>query len=352
MKFKFTRDKSKQHTFIITGGLGFIGSNIVKWLFELKHKIYIFDINNSKFLEKYYNTLSKKEQELFNTNIIIKNKDIKNLNLEDCADIDLFDIDLIIHLASVVGVNNVIYNNYPTYDSLLININIMRIAKDYNIPVLFTSSSEIYNDNIEINNYSNIVIPNPKGHKRGGYAAQKIASEYMFKELDYNTVIRFFNITGPGQEVKSGMVLPIFIEKIRNNLPIQINKKTERLFTNINHYLTKDFLIDIILNQEIYNNDCINIGLSETITKRDDDINIKNLIFVVKCIIDVVNPNYDSKLIHYVDEIYNEEINKRIIKIPDNKILSRCFKNEEYLINIDYEIYLKELIKDINNYQE
>ena len=88
---------------LITGGAGFIGYHLAKLLLSKNYFVEITDILNVEdFDEDLKELLCKKNCNYIKCNILEENE-IKNLPK---------NYDLIIHLAAIVGVENVISNSY------------------------------------------------------------------------------------------------------------------------------------------------------------------------------------------------------------------------------------------------
>ncbi len=353
-------------TVLITGGHGFIGSHITTWLFELGYKVLVFDRYNpefghdgkSRYLRYYYEHLSDKLKDKFDKRVLF----LSELETK-------LEVHLLIHLASEVGVSNVINNKFCTADSLRLNLRVFDYVLARNIPLIFSSSSEIYGDCTTIDDETPSSIPVCSTSLRGGYAAQKLASEFMFMDLPHFTGVRFFNITGAGQEVSSGMVLPNFIEKIRKEKTIQVNKKAVRVFTNIDSVQIKDQIIGIIEESfdkidNLFNKKIINIGLSfQHLGIEDFAGGMDNSLYYLSNIPRFIhgtikNPKYWNNYKHHVcyqDSFYSTEINKRLLKSsPDCIYKWKWYREdqEEIFQPLNYEEYFKILICDINCYQQ
>ena len=123
---------------LITGGAGFIGYHLAKLLTLKGYFVEITDILNiDHFDEDLKKLLSKKNCNYIKCNILEKNE-INNLSK---------DYDFIIHLAAIVGVENVISNSYGvlTQNQLML-FNILTFAKTQkqNPKFIFASTSEVY----------------------------------------------------------------------------------------------------------------------------------------------------------------------------------------------------------------
>ncbi len=210
--------KSKLQKVVITGGAGFIGSNLVSHLYENgTDEILIIDD---------FSTGSLKNIENFNKLKIINSRieDIKNL--ED----ELSGFDFCFHLAAGVGVKYIMDNV-----SKALNTNIQATHKIFNacskmkIPILITSTSEVYGvseDSVWTEETKSLLGPPTK--LRWSYATSKLIDEFMalaeFNDGKLNPIIvRLFNIIGPNQSSEFGMVVPKFVEAALENRDIIIH---------------------------------------------------------------------------------------------------------------------------------
>ena len=251
--------------FIITGGAGFIGSTLVKALLEKgAESILIIDDLSTGSESNISSVLNDERIEFINSRI----EDVDNLdNL-------LSSYDFCYHLAAGVGVQYIMEN---LSDSLLTNIlathKVLESCQTNNIPVLLTSTSEVYGvaeDDVWTEDTKSLIGPTTK--LRWSYAASKMIDEFialsLYEEGKISPIIvRLFNIIGPNQLSKFGMVVPKFIEAALNNEDITIHGdgSQSRSFTwvdDVVNYLIK--LPEIKPYGEIFN-----IGQTEEITIKD-----------------------------------------------------------------------------------
>ena len=274
---------------IVTGGAGFIGSHLVKKLIDngAEEILVIDDLSTGKA----ENIKDFKEVEFLNKKI----EEIDNLaevfnNFEFCY-----------HLAAGVGVQYIMEN---LSKSLLTNIEgthkVFEACKNNNIPVLITSTSEIYGTSEEkewTEETKSLIGPTTK--LRWSYAASKMIDEFLalseFEEGTLNPIIvRLFNIIGPNQLPDYGMVVPKFINAALNNEPIVIHGdgSQSRSFTWVQDVV--DYFIK--LSELKAYGEIFNIGQTEEIT-------IKGL---AELIIKTVNS--DSEIIYKDhEEIYGKK---------------------------------------------
>ena len=251
--------------FIITGGAGFIGSNLVKALLEKGAESILIIDDFSTGSESNISTILNDERiEFINSRI----EDVDNLD-------NLFSsYDFCYHLAAGVGVQYIMEN---LSDSLLTNIlathKVLESCQTNNIPVLLTSTSEVYGvaeDDVWTEDTKSLIGPTTK--LRWSYAASKMIDEFialsLYEEGKISPIIvRLFNIIGPNQLSKFGMVVPKFIEAALKDEDITIHGdgSQSRSFTwvdDVVNYLIK--LAEIKAYGEIFN-----IGQTEEITIKD-----------------------------------------------------------------------------------
>ena len=251
--------------FIITGGAGFIGSTLVKALLEKgAESILIIDDLSTGSESNISSVLNDERIEFINSRI----EDVDNLD-------NLFSsYDFCYHLAAGVGVQYIMEN---LSDSLLTNIlathKVLESCQTNNIPVLLTSTSEVYGvaeDDVWTEDTKSLIGPTTK--LRWSYAASKMIDEFialsLYEEGKISPIIvRLFNIIGPNQLSKFGMVVPKFIEAALKDEDITIHGdgSQSRSFTwvdDVVNYLIK--LAEIKPYGEIFN-----IGQTEEITIKD-----------------------------------------------------------------------------------
>ena len=248
--------------FIVTGGAGFIGSHLVKKLIDNgAEKILVIDDLSTGKLDNIKDFAQ----------VEFKNKKIEEIDNLD----ELFkDYEFCYHLAAGVGVQYIMDN---LSKSLLTNIEgthkVFEACKKSNIPVLITSTSEIYgtSEEKEWSEETKSLI-GPTSKLRWSYAASKMIDEFLalseYEEGTLNPIIvRLFNIIGPNQLPDFGMVVPKFIHAALNNEPIVVHGdgSQSRSFTwveDVVEYFVK--LAELKAYGEIFN-----IGQTEEISIND-----------------------------------------------------------------------------------
>ena len=203
---------------LVTGGAGFVGTNLIKRLLKDGHKVASMDNYSTGY----------KENEQEGCNYI--NCNLEDLNQPTLFDKELFNIldgvDTIFHMAalariqpSIVNPTTAINNNFDS------TLNVLEWARKNNIPVVFAGSSSFHH-----------------GLWGSPYAWSKHAGEQLCKLYSNvydlpTSICRFYNVYGPHQ-LESGTyatVLGIFEKQHREGKPLTVTGDGEqrRDFTHI-----------------------------------------------------------------------------------------------------------------------
>jgi UDP-glucuronate decarboxylase len=194
---------------LITGGMGFIGSNLRDFLIEKGHKITCVDNLSSG------SNIGK--------GILIK-ADVVTFDFDSLPD----DIAQIYHLACPASPK--MYQRDPIHTAktnFIGTMNVLEFAKKRGIRVLLTSTSEVYGDPLEHPQketyWGNV---NPIGIRSCYDEGKRIAETLMF---DYHRVygvdirvVRIFNTYGPNMDKDDGRVVSNFVCQTLQNKDITI----------------------------------------------------------------------------------------------------------------------------------
>jgi UDP-glucose 4-epimerase len=204
---------------LVTGGAGFIGSHLCDRLISEGHHVTALDDVSTGQLSN----LAKLDKcPRFN----LVTGSVLDINLVERL---VASSDYVFHLAAAVGVFNIVNN---PLSSLLTNIrgteNVLSEAHVSGVPVILSSSSEVYGKNIadSLRESDDRILGSPT-MLRWSYSEAKAIDEsltyayYVEKQLE-TRIARFFNTVGPRQRGNYGMVLPRFIESALRNEPITI----------------------------------------------------------------------------------------------------------------------------------
>ena len=234
---------------IITGGAGFIGSNLAENLSKNYKEVIIIDNLYTGKIE--------------NIKDIIENKNVKFIK-GSISDINLLKntfkkTDYIFHLAAIASVSKSIKDPIQTIDvNVNGTLNVLLAAKQNNVKkVIFSSSCAVYGNP----NYFPIDEA-AETKPLSPYAASKLIGEYycdfFSKKFNLSTIsLRYFNIYGPKQDPENeyAAVIPKFICRVINNKSPIINGNGEqtRDFTYVNDVIKANILAAKSKSNGFYN---------------------------------------------------------------------------------------------------
>lgn len=198
---------------LVTGGTGFIGSNLVNKLVELDYQVEVID-NNLSDAGKINKKANYHHYDL---------SDVNNLNQVSRI---LNSVDSVFHLAAKARVQPSIDDPVGyELNNTLSTVNILKACVDSDVRrFVYSSSSSVYGDNDNMPLKENFK-PNPLSP----YGAQKYYGEILcntFAEVyDIETVsLRYFNVYGEGQNIGGAysLVIGIFFDQMLNGKPLTI----------------------------------------------------------------------------------------------------------------------------------
>lgn len=261
---------------LITGGAGFIGSHLAHALIKKRNEVYVIDnlstgsIQNIKDLMQYKNFH-------FSMDTILNKALMKKL---------IEKVDIIYHLAAAVGVKYIIDN---PLDSIRINVTgteiVLELANELGKKkVVIASTSEIYGKNMSHKSSfkeSDDRLLGPTTITRWSYSCTKALDEFLslayYREKKLPVVIvRFFNICGPGQTGRYGMVIPRFVKCALLNQPITIygDGRQTRSFTHVDDAISA---VTRLANDKKCVGEIFNLGNPNSISIEELAVKIKRL---------------------------------------------------------------------------
>lgn len=220
-------------TALVTGGAGFIGSNLVQLLIDQGIKVRVLDNLSTGYL----NNISSLSAEFIRGDV--RNFEVMRESMRG--------IDVIFHLAAHIG--NVKSLENPEIDAQINAIgaiNVLEAARKANVQrIVYSSSAAIFGELL--------TMPIAEDHPQNPdspYGVSKLAAEkYMltYSKLYDITVIclRYFNVYGVHQRYDAyGNVIPIFADRLITAKPITIYGTGEqtRDFVNVDDVARANFL--------------------------------------------------------------------------------------------------------------
>jgi len=247
---------------LITGGAGFIGSNLADKLIETNEIIVIDNFNDYYSPDVKYTNISG--------NIGRKNYKLYKNDICDKAILeDIFKqhkIDVVVHIAASAGVRYSIEKpELFVQTNYMGTVNILELMKKYDVrKLIFASSSSVYGNSNEKYFSENLEVNKPISP----YAATKLACEQIIYTYSYlysikSICLRFFTVYGPKQ--RPDLAISKFINLImqKKSIPVYGDGNTYRDYTYI------DDIVSGIVSAIDYNKtnyEIINLGGGEPIT--------------------------------------------------------------------------------------
>lgn len=187
--------------FIVTGGTGFIGNNIVRQLLKQKHTPIVIDSLYRGNIEN-----------ISSLDVKFHKVDIRDFNqLRDIVK----NSDGIFHEAALTDVQESFTRQQEYID---VNVkgteNIFRIAKEFDLKVVYASSSSVYGNPKKIP-----ISENSERHPINPYGKTKLDDELLAEKYSKDNVsiigLRYFNVYGKGQIGSYAGVITKFINRLK-----------------------------------------------------------------------------------------------------------------------------------------
>ena len=283
MNFK---EKLENKKILVTGGAGFIGSNLVEKLLELGTIVTVLDNFSTGYkhnIEPFFN----------NKNFTLIEGDIRDL--ETCKKACKYQ-DYILHEAALGSVPRSI-NDPITSNEVNVNgfLNILISAKDAGVKrVIYAASSSTYGDSKSIPKVENII-----GNPLSPYAITKYVNELyadIFKIYNFDTIgLRYFNVFGRKQDSNGAYaaVIPKFVIQLLNHQSPTINGdgSYSRDFTYIDNVIQMN-LLALTTDKEEALNQIYNTAVGDRTT-------IKDMAELLKKYLSVYDPEISQIEIQY-----------------------------------------------------
>jgi UDP-glucose 4-epimerase len=201
---------------LITGGGGFVGSHLSEALLARGDEVFILEAGGTS-----------KVRHLFgHPRFRVVRDSVMSLDILDSL---IAQVDLVFHLAAVVGVEH--YVGDP-YEVLNVNVNgtqnVLKVAFKYGRKVVFSSTSEVYGRNPKLPwaEDDDRVLGSTQ-IDRWCYSTSKAVGEHFcfaYHRLGLPvTVTRYFNVYGPRlDKIDVGRIITIFMGQLLRNEPLTV----------------------------------------------------------------------------------------------------------------------------------
>lgn len=248
--------------YLVTGGAGFIGSNLVEKLVKDGNQVFVVDDLSMGKIENLVGIDKNGYQ--FCEHSITDKKFMSNLLQEK-------SFDYIVLLAAVASVADSIERPYETHlVNQEANINILETIRKYHLPVkkvLFSSSAAVYGNLPDLPKKETSRVDPLTPYAVDKYATERFVINYGRLYHIPTVATRFFNVYGPKQNPQSPYsgVLSIITECLKNNTKFTLfgDGSQERDFVYIEDVVKALLLLlHSTAQHEVYN---VATGNSETL---------------------------------------------------------------------------------------
>lgn len=219
---------------LVTGGAGFIGSNLVDKLLELGHKVVVIDDESSECNKEFY----------WN-----ENADNYKIDIADYyATRSLYDeVDVVFHLAAESRIQPAIENPIRAVTTNTVGTcTVLQCAREAGVKrVIYSSTSSAYGRNTPP------CVEDMREDCLNPYSVSKVAGEKlckMYYELyGLETIIlRYFNVYGERQPLKGhyAPVIGLFLRQAKNGEPLTIvgDGEQRRDFTHVSDVVNANII--------------------------------------------------------------------------------------------------------------
>ena len=241
--------------YIVTGGAGFIGSNLVDLLVEEGHEVHVID------------NFSTGKKENCNKKAKYFELDISDYSNYDNIKTILMGSDGVFHLAALPRVQESIEN--PLHfekNNTLSTINILKACSDLKVKrLVYSASSSAYGNTIKLPSKEedpvDPISPYAMQKYYGEIACRMFANVYGVETVS----LRYFNVYGERQNLEGAyaLVMCVFARQRLNNRPLTIRGDGEqrRDFTHVKDVSKANILA--MSSEKVGSGEVINIGSSD-----------------------------------------------------------------------------------------
>ena len=251
---------------LITGGAGFLGSHLANALLKEGHTVAILDDLSTGSIQNIRELKSQGNLHYWIDSL--ENRPLLSELVDEC--------DIIFHLAAAVGVRLIVESPVRTIETNVTGTElVLKAASKKKKPVFVASTSEVYGKSAQVPfREDDDLVLGATTRGRWSYAASKLVDEFLalayWKEKKLPVyVARFFNIVGPRQSSRYGMVLPNFVSQAMTGQDVTVfgSGKQTRCFCHVGDAVSA--ILCLVQKPEALG-EIFNIG-------SDDEISIEDL---------------------------------------------------------------------------
>jgi len=230
-------------TCLVTGGAGFIGSNLTQTLLNEGRTVVCLDTNpHGNWCDGSYNYVGSINNTQLLTDLI-----------------ERYDVDTIFHMAAKTSLQESIENPVETiHNNVTGTANVLDVAKRFGVKkVVFSSTCAMYtSDDLVFDQDENTWIDCKNPYALSKHLGEQLCKSYR-DDISIN-VLRYFNVYGNGHRVDGAYppVMAIFIDRYKNDLPLEIvgSGEQRRDFVNVIDVVRANIMMaDSTIDYGVYN---------------------------------------------------------------------------------------------------
>lgn len=238
---------------LITGGAGFIGSNLSRHLLNRGHEVAIYDDLSSGLHSNVQSEVNFLQGTLIDLPLL--KKIVKN-------------IDCVVHLGARGSVPRSIKNPIQTHEiNSTGTLNVLESCREYGVRYIFSSSSSVYGANMALPKNEQMVLKPLTPYGASKMAGEALSLAYANSYSLPVTTFRFFNIFGPWQrpDHEYAAVIPKWIWQAMENKGITVfgDGNQTRDFTSVSTVVE---IITISIEKSITHAEPINLAFGNRIS--------------------------------------------------------------------------------------
>jgi UDP-glucose 4-epimerase len=289
-------------SYLVTGGAGFIGSNLIDALLARGDSVIALDDLSQGCVDNV-------EQASTNPRFLLVEGDVRDHELLDEL---VRECEIVVHLAARIGLKLVVASALKTLEANVDGTQtVLNTASRYRRRTLVASTSEVYGLTAKIPSSENdpICFGSPT-RARWSYAASKALDEFLALALHREqglpaTVVRLFNTVGPRQTGRYGMVIPRFVSQALANEPLTVygDGSQTRCFCSVDDVV---WGLLTLLDDDTSVGDVFNLGNPHEIA----------IIDLAKRVIDLVGSTSAIRHVPF-EEAYESGFEEIVRRVPD-----------------------------------
>ena len=287
---------------LITGGAGFIGSHLTDALLNRGDSVSVLDNLSTGSIENIQR-LQERPRFSFTHGALNDNHVLDRLASR---------ADAIVHLAAAVGVHLILERPTQTIETNVLGTHaLLAAARRYGCHTLIASTSEVYgkSEALPFSEDDDLIL-GPPNRTRWVYAATKLLDEFLAFAAHQEfglplTIMRLFNVVGPRQTGRFGMVLPRFVNQALRGQPLTVygDGTQTRCFCHVSDIVRA---MVALLGQTTTSGQIYNIGSNHELTIRE----------LAEQIVDRTNSTSSIRYLPY-DQAYSAGFEDMRRRVPD-----------------------------------